>query len=261
MGQVITLVAATMAGPALVLGWSLAYPIGCWSLALPAVAVFVMMLAGRDRMSWRRRCLADCLFIEGSPLHRLLRSRVLISIAALLVAMVLTSVLMMTIPRWDFSILAIVALDALAITALYLWLHGMSAGLLRVNRAGRTLFARVWTVRLNVLLMLPVLVLVQLQQPPPDYLDDALQLRSTLQAASTSVASECLLVDALVRLGREGEAFAWWVIMKATQAIEQEVLRWVAWLLFLLSGSLSLWAYSSFCAQLVHHAQRRMQAA
>ncbi len=261
MGQVITLVAATMAGPALALGWSLVYPLGCWSLVLPAVVVFVLTLAGRDRMSWRRRCLADCLFIEGSPLHRLLRSRILISLAALIVAMTLASVLMMTIPRWDFSILAIVALDALAITALYLGLHRMSAGLLRVNRRCRALFARVWTVRLNVLLMLPALVLIQLQQPPPNYLDDALQLRPTLQAASASVASECLPVDALVRLGREGEAFAWWVIMKATQAVEQEVLRWVAWLMFLLSGSLSLWAYSSFCAQLLHHAQRRMRAA
>lgn len=260
MGQVITLVVATMAGPALMLGWSLVYPLGCWSLVLPAVAVFVLMLAGRARMLWRRRCLADCLFVDGSPLHRLLRSRILISLAALIVAMALTSVLMMTVPRWDFSILAIVALDALLITALYLWLHRASAGLLRVNRACRSLFARVWTVRVNVLLMLPLLVLVQLQQPPPDYLDGALQLRPTLQAASASVASECILVDAVVRLGREGEAFAWWVIMKATQAIEQEVLRWVAWLLFLLSGSLSLWAYSSFCAQLVHHAQGRMQA-
>jgi hypothetical protein len=256
---VITMVAATMAGPAMVLGWSVIYRFGCWSLLLPAIVGFVLMLAGRDRMSWRRRCLADCLFVEGSPLHRLLRARVLISLVALVGAMALTAVLMMTIPRWDMSVLAIVALDALAITALYLWLYTTSAGLLRVNTACRTLFARVWAVRFNVLLILPILVIVQLQQPLPDYLDGDRQLRPTLQAATASVASGCHLVDAVVRLGREGEAFAWWAIMKATQAIEQRVLRWVAWLLFLLSGSLSLWAYSSFCAQLVHYAQGRMQ--
>jgi hypothetical protein len=249
-----------MAGPAMVLGWSLLYRFGCWSLLLPAIVVSVLTLAGRDRMSWRRRCLADCLFIEGSLLHRLLRARVLISLVALIVAITLAAVLMMSIPRWDISALAIVALDALAITALYLWLHWTSAGLLRVNSACRTLFARVWTVRLNVLLILPILVVVQLQQPLPDYLDGDRQLRPTLQAATASVASDCPLVDAVVRLGREGEAFAWWAIMKATQAIEQRVLRWVAWLLFLLGGSLSLWAYSSFCVQLVHYAQGRMQA-
>lgn len=261
MGPVIPLVAATIAGPTMLLGWSLIYPLGCWSMLLPAIVAAVLTLARRDRLAWRRRCLADCLFAGGSPLHRLLRSRFLITLAAAGVALMLTGVLIITIPRWDFTILAIIALDGLLITALFAWLHRLSGGRLGVNPAHRTLFARVWTVRINVLTMLPLLMLVQLQQPPPDYLDRDGHLRATLQDASASVTSECVPVDTLVRLGREGEAFAWWAILKATQAIEQRLLRWIAWLVFLLSGSLSLWAYSSFCVQLVHYARWRKEAA
>ena len=97
-------------------------------------------------------------------------------------------------------------------------------------------------------------------EPPPWVFIAVKPIPSSLQAATASVASDCPLVDAAIRLGREGEAFAWWAILKATQAIEQRGLRWIAWLWFLLSGSLSLWAYSSFCVQLVHYAQGRMQA-
>jgi hypothetical protein len=261
MGPVIPLVAATIAGPTMLLGWSLIYPLGCWSALLPAIVAAVLTLARRDRLAWRRRCLADCLFTSGSPLHRLLRSRALITLGAAAVALLLTGVLVVSIPRWDFTILAVVALDGLLITALFAWLYHVSGGWLGVNPTHRTLFARVWTVRVNVLAMLPLLMLVQLQQPAPDYLDRDGQLRATLQAASASVTSECVAVDTLVRLGREGEAFAWWAILKATQAIEQRLLRWIAWLVFLLSGSLSLWAYGSFCVQLVHYAHPHREAA
>jgi hypothetical protein len=256
MTQVVVLVAAAVAGPAMLLLWSLVYRAGCWSLLVPAGVVAVLTAAGRDRLLWRRHCLADCLFVEGSALHRLLRSRILVTLIAAAVATGLTAVLMAQIPSWSFEIVALLALDALLLATLYVALYRLAAGGLHVNPGRRGVLAKSGAVALNLLLVVPALLLVQLQQAPPQYLDAALRLGPTLQAASDSVASGCPLVDQLVRLGQEGEAFAWWLTLRATRAIDDAQLRWIAWLLFLASGTLSLWAYGSFCVQLIHYAQR-----
>ena len=256
MGIVIALIAATVAGPAMLLLWSLIYPTGCWSLTLPAFVAVVLMLAGREGALRRRRCLADCWFTQGSLLHRLLTSAVLITLTAMVVATLLTAVLMASIPSWGLEILALLALDSLAITTLYFVFHRAAAGGLKVSPGFRTLVARNWTVALNVPVMVAALLYVQLQQAPPDYLDESLRLGPTLEAASGSVSSACPLVDRLSRLGQETAAVSWWLALKATQVIEDRRVRWAAWVLFLLSGTLSLWAYSRFCVQLVYYAHR-----
>ncbi|MDH3527337.1 MAG: hypothetical protein OEN52_10265 [Gammaproteobacteria bacterium] len=257
MLNVVALVAATVTGPAILLLWSLIYTTACWSLALPAVVMIVLMLAIREGALRRRRCLADCWFSQGSALHRLVSSATLITLIALVISSAFTAVLMASIPSWDFEVLALLALDSLAITALYFIFHRAATNVLRVNRGFRALFARHWTVAVNVPVMVVALLSIQLQQSPPDYLDQSLQLGPSLEAASVSVSSACPVVDRLARLGQESEAFSWWFTLKVTRAIEDERVRWVAWIAFLVSGTLTLWAYSRFCVQLVYYAHRK----
>jgi len=256
MGIVIAFIAAIIAGPAMLLLWSLIYPAACWSLAVPLFITLILTLAIREGALRRRRCLADCWFATGSPLHRLFSSPVIVTLIAAVIATMLTAVLMITIVSWDFEILALLALDSLVITVVYLGFYRTAAGTLKINPGFRTLFARNWSVAINVPLMVVALFFWQLQQPPPDYLDSSLRLEPSIQAASDSVTSSCPLVDSMLRLGRESEAVSWWLALKATRAIEDNQLRWVAWILFLVSGTLILWAYSRFCVQLVYYAHR-----
>jgi hypothetical protein len=257
MLNVFVLVAATVTGPAILLLWSLIYSTACWSLVLPAVVMIVLMLAIREGALRRRRCLADCWFSKGSLLHRLLSSATLITLIAAAISSAFTVVLMASVPSWDFEVLALLALDSLAITALYFIFHRAATHVLRVNHGFRALFARHLSVTLNVPVMVVALLFIQLQQSPPDYLDKSLQLGPSLEAASVSVSSACPVVDRLARLGQESEAFSWWFTLKVTRAIEDERVRWVAWIAFLVSGTLILWAYSRFCVQLVYYAHRK----
>ncbi len=252
----IALVSAIATGPALLLIWSLIYPAQCGVLALPAVIALILTLAARDRIRRRRECLANCYFVTGSLLHRLLRSTIVVTLAAFVVSAALTTVLLVSVPTWGFEVLALLALDSLVITLLYFGFFQVAGGLLKVNQAFRSLFARNWAVAVNVPLVLVALLMIQLRQTPPAYIDPSLDLGATMHAASLGVSSQCGIVDTLTRLNREAEAFSWWLMIKGTGTIEDSSLRWVAWLFFLLSGTLGLLAYSRLCTQLVYYAHR-----
>ena len=252
----IALVSAIATGPALLLIWSLVYPAQCWVLALPTFIALSLTLAARDRIRRRRECLANCYFVNGSLLHRLLRSMIAITLAAFFVSAALTTILLVSVPSRGFEVLALLALDSLAITLLYFGFFQLAGGLLKVNQAFRSLFARNWAVAVNVPLVLVALLMIQLHQTPPAYIDPSLDLGATMHAASLNVSSRCGIVDTLIRLNREAEAFSWWLMIKGTGAIEDSRLRWVAWIFFLLSGTLGLLAYSRLCTQLVYYAHR-----
>lgn len=247
---------AVAAGPLLLLSWSLLYSGPCVVLLIPALMTLLLTLAARDQLRQRRRCSADCFFVEGTLLHRLVSSTKLVTLISLAVSLALTTVLLVSVPAWGLAVMVLLTLDALLIALLYFGLFRAASGGLRVRGAFRYLFARRWAVMVNLPLVLVALLWLQLQQPPPAWLDDSLDLEATLRAASESVGSQCPLVDSAVRLNSEKEAFSWWLTLKGTAALEDTRLRWAAWLLFLLSGSLALWAYSRLCVYLISSAHR-----
>lgn len=256
MERTIVLVIAIIAGPVILLAWSMIYPALCWSLVIPVLVAVILTAAARDPLRKRRQCIADCYFVEGSLLHRLLRSTKMITLSSFVVSAVLTTILLVGVPAWGFQILALLVLDSLLITLFYFTLFHAAAGALQVNEAFRYLFAKRWAIAVNVPLVVAALLFIQLQQPPPAYVDGSLNLEATLRAASDSIGSECPVVDQLIRLNREKDGFSWWLMLKGSASIGDSRIRWVAWLMFLLSGTLGLWAYSGLCVQLVYTAHR-----
>jgi hypothetical protein len=249
-------VVATIIGPILLLSWTLIYPLSCWVLLIPFLITILLTLAAREQLRHRRQCIADCFFVEGSLLHRFLRGTSLITLTSFVVSAVLTTALLSTAVGWGFPVLALLTVDALLIPLLYLGFYGTATSMLRVNAAYRHLFAQRWAVTTNLLLLVPTLLFIQLQQQPPAWIDGSLNLSATLHAASDSVGSACPIVDSLVRLNQEKDALSWWLIIKGTRGTDDNLIRWVAWLLFLLSGTLSVLAFSRLCVYLVYIAHR-----
>ena len=250
----IPLIFAIAAGPLLLLIWSLTYSAQCWALGLPLIIILISTLASRDRLRHRRHCLADCYFVRGSLLNRILRSTTLITLTSAAIATLLTVILLSSTPGWSIEILTVLAMDSMLITMLYFGLLYAAQGALKVNQGFRSIFARNWAVAINVPIVVVALLLLQLREPPPAYLDPSLDLAATMQAASFELSSKCQIIDLLIRSQQEAEAFSWWLMIKSSSVIDDSHLRWVVWLFFLLSGALGLLAYSRFCVQLVYYA-------
>lgn len=252
----IPLIFAIAAGPLLLLLWSLTYSLQCWALGLPLIIILIATVAARDRIRHRRQCLADCYFVRDSLLHRVLRSTTIITVISVVIATFLTVILLSSTPGWSIEMLALLAIDSIVIATLYFGLLHAANGVFKVNEGFRSIFARNWTVAINVPAVVVALLLLQLREPPPDYLDPSLDLTTTMQAASNELTSKCQIIDTLIRTQQEAEAFSWWLMVKSSSVIEDGHLRWAVWLFFLLSGALGLLAYSRFCVQLVHYAQQ-----
>jgi len=256
--EVSVIVAAIAAGPLLLLVWSAFYASSCVVLLIPLLIVMVLTIATREQLRQRRRCVANCYFVSGSLLHRLVSSTKLVTLLSLAVSVGLTTLLLASVPGWGLPVLGLLALDAVLIALLYFGLLRAASSGLRVRGPFRYLFARRWAVMVNLPLVLTALLWLQLQQPPPLWLDGAMNLEETLRAASESVGSQCPLIDKVVRLNMEKDAFSWWLTLKGSGFIDDSRLRWVAWLLFLLSGTLALWAYSRLCVYLISSAHHRL---
>jgi len=243
--------AAIMLALALLWVWRETYDATCLGFLPAAMVVAVIAVAAREQALRRRYCLAECWFTAGSLPARILRSRVLVTLRALLVSLFTGGVLLLSLPLWKGPMLIALALDSLIVAMLFSALRALSARIFQPR--SQLLLVKSWTVAFNTLLMAGVLFYMQLYSLVPDYLDDS--LRATLDAASKQIASNCPPVDTLAGLYQEKDAFAWWLMVQGSDRLDVPSLRWAAWTIFLLSGTLGLWAYSRLLVQMIAFAQ------
>jgi hypothetical protein len=248
--------AASGLGLVILLVWREIHPAQCFTLVIPLGVAAVLTAGLREGALRHRECAATCYFEPGSVIARLLRSRTLVTVYSLVLAMVLSTALALSLLSWGPPELALLALDALLIIpVLYLGFLRNPGRWLGLRRETAYVVAKGWTVAINVVGLMTTLAVMQLHSPPPRYLDES-DLGVSMANASRRVESECAVVDTLARLHLEKEAFAWWLMIRASNGIEDRHLRWAAWIVFLVSGSLSVWGFSRFSVQLVDLAHR-----
>ena len=252
------LVGGMLLGPLLVLGWALASPAGCASVAIPVLFAIVLSRAVFEQRVARRRCLAGCWFEGGSALYRLLHGRIVAGTVAALAAVVGTAALMAAVALADILAVAALAADGMLVAFLYI----VFAYLARTRLHVRPGFARIFAVRataiVNTLVMLAVLVTFAVNRPVPAYIDPHLDLAATLDAAVAGTGSACAPLAQVLAAAKEGEAFGWWLMLRANETVDSDPLRWLAWGLFLSGGTLGLWAYGTLCARAVAWGSRRV---
>lgn len=223
---------ATIAGPVIILGWLVFYAFSCFALVFFVVAALILTLSYRERLWRRRTCIANCWFIKGSILYRVLHSRLWVTVVAFGTAVFFSAILFLTAVSWSPVQVGIIAADSLLILVLYTGVYHLSARAFGVHQEYRGLFSRGWTVAVNMLLLAAVLLLVQLESPPPDYINDSDDVSETLQAASAAARSQCEWVSLPVQLRQQSEALMWRAVLAGNRAIDDARLRWLLWLFF-----------------------------
>ena len=255
-GYIAIVVTGIIASPLLLLIWTLIYPHSCWNLIIPLIVLLILAHATWEQLYQRRLCIAECYFNHGTMLHRLTSGTSVVALISISISLVLTIALLTSSVSWGFLELSVLALDALLVALLYVLFSHLAKEALGINSTFQHLFAKHWAVSANIIIVLIAFLVIQLQQTPPEWIDGSLDLRATLFSASEGVGSDCTVVDRLVRLNQEKDALSWWLMIKSTSGIEQSHIRWVAWLLFLVSGTLSIWAYSRLCVAFISLAHR-----
>ncbi|MEL6977686.1 MAG: hypothetical protein AAGM38_03280 [Pseudomonadota bacterium] len=249
--RALRVLAAIVAALGVLAAWRFTFPVSCAALAAPAAVLILVGLGLRESGVARRRFFASFYFKDGTWLRALFSRTLLVSILAFLTATIPVAALCLDLTTWSPNELALLAANAVVL----LVLMRMFEALLRSGAEPAILpvLVKRWSVAVNTLLLLAGLAMVRLYTPAPAYVDPSLVVM--IETASAQLGSDCAWIDAALQLQIGKEALGWWLIGWSEGRLgggEAEYLRWLAWILFLVSGSFSAFAYSWFLAHIMH---------
>lgn len=240
------LIAAPLIVMAALLVWRETYDSQCGSLGIPLLAIAIIGYQTAQYAIYRRRCFADCFFNERSRLHRYYHRAAIPVLLAVVLSVVAGLSLILSALTWSVPVLMLLGVDGLVVAAVIPRGVGVLARHLRPAMAGTA--SRSLLASANALLLLPPLLAVQYYSPFPTFLDQA-SLANTISQAHEALGSQCLPTDLAVKFHAAKEGISWWLMLRASVELAEPNYRWVAWPLFLISGSLSVWAYSKLIVQ------------
>jgi hypothetical protein len=239
-------------GFTLLLIWKLVYHIGCYTMVLPIVIGIIIMLSVRESFIKSKACVADCYFKDKSFFDTLMRGRIFVNILSLIVSLVLSLTLMLYLTISSLNELVFLFFDIFIIYILYIWLINSTKNSL--NDKIRYSIIKDWVVSINSFLFLLVLIYIKLNSYVPSYIENS--LTQSIENASILMHSSCNVVDYLVKVNIEKEAMSWWLMLNINHNIDNENYRLISWIIFLLNGGLSMFAYSRFMIQLLDFSYR-----
>ena len=244
-------IAAGAAAMAALLVWRVTYGAHCVAALIPCAVIFLIAYQSVEFGLAKRRCLANCFLPPATMIHRLATGRVVAFAVAIAGSLIAGGLLILNLVLWRPPVLALLAVDAALIALVLPGIERAFARGLRSEMVG--IAAKHALTIANGLVLLVLLVVVELHAPIPVARDVTWQ--EALRAATQAVGSDCPQIDVLVRLYAEKEAMTWWLMLSADTAVASSTFRFAAWFLFLLSSSLSVWAFSRFVVQAVHLAR------
>lgn len=245
------MIAAIAVCLAVLAAWRETYALSCAALLIPAFVFLSVAFGIRESGVLRRRFFASFYFKDGSWLRGFFSRTFLVTLAALIGAVLPTLSLCLDLTIWTPQELAVVAGGALTLALLLKLFDTMTWRAARPE--AREVLVKRWAVGVNTALLVAALLTVKLMNPPPAYV--ALTLNDTLEAAP-KLASVCpWITDALWFQVRK-EAVTWWLWVRTETLLigGVDLLRWLSGAIFLISGSLSAYAFSRFLAQFAYAA-------
>lgn len=236
--------------------WQGIYRAPCIVLIVPLIGFTILFLGLRDSAIKRRRMIASAFLEPDSPLFPWMTRKIIITLQAMVVAAVLTVALFLSATMWGSAQWWLLCGDALLIVALHAILNTW------LEKGGvRTLISPVlsrrWVTAINVPILLILMFTLQLNSAPPERIYDQ-KLSQIVELAAKSTGSECRWVNTLVKLQRESDAMTWWLMVRGSAQIGNELIRWLAWIAFLLGGGVTWWGFSRLVVESVDFVHRAL---
>jgi len=246
----------TLAAVAAVLGgWYVAYPYGCYATLLFFLFWGVIASSFIDLKMFERRCLKRCYLQHGSIVAKLLLSPVAVTIFFLILSFMMALSAFLAVVDLPWGVLAYLILHVVAVTLLYRWLGRLFEGVFKDGY--RQLLAREWAINLTALMLIGIVFYAAYEGDVPRYILP--DLDASIRAATNSIGSACGPSDTALRFHREIEAVSWWFMTKESEMVGSDLLRLGSWILFLLYNSMAVLGINRFIAQVVYMRERGLR--
>ena len=214
---------------------------GCLALSLlmfPVIALIALNILEVKMM--QKRAFARMYLVDASWLGQLLTSKFMASIWAVIKAIVFTFILFLEASDWSRWIWVLLLLDIPLLAVSYNWLNRILQRQVRQAQSG--IVSRRILVSLNTALLAIIIASGQFLTDQPDYRQYSWQ--ETITHAAGASRAGCEIIAPLARLKSIKDALGWRLAASELGGLQSMAAAIMGWCIFLLSSSLSIWAFS-----------------
>lgn len=214
---------------------------GCLMLSLLIFPVTALIGFNMLEVTFmRRRAFANMYLAHSSWLAGLLTRKFFPTVWAVIKALVFTFILFLEASDWALWIWIILFIDIILLAITHGWLSKLLQ--LQVKPGQTGIISRRILVSINTMLLSVTIASGQFLTTQPDYREYSWQ--ETITYAASMSQSGCELIAPLHRLKSIKDAVGWRLAANGLSGLQNILAALLGWLVFLLSSSLSLWAFS-----------------
>lgn len=188
----------------------------------------------------RKHAFAHMYLAEHSWLGQLLTRKFMSTVWAVIKSLVFTFILFAEASGWSLWIWILLFFDILLLAAVHGWLNQLLGSQVKHGQAG--IISRRILVTFNTMLLSIIIASGQFLTAQPDYRSYSWQ--ETIAYAASMSQAKCEIIAPLARLKSVKDAVGWRLAANGLSGLQSMAAAILGWLIFLLSSSLSLWAFS-----------------
>jgi len=228
--------------------WIISYEYHCIAIIFPIIILAIISHSFIELKMQERRCLKKCYFKKETIVARILSSRSTVVVVYLILSIMMSITIVSS------------AIDYTPIWWLYLVVHTLLslilyraisyASLSTINSSYHKLFAREWTINGMTLLILPFFIYLSLNSYTPEYLKEGFV--ETLDSASSTISSECIIINRILTWSRELDALLWWLVYSSATYAKASWIKAIIWIGFIIYNSIALLGINRLIVQIIY---------
>jgi hypothetical protein len=228
--------------------WKITYSYHCLALVFPLILLAVIAWSLIEIKIHKRLCFKNCYFKETSILARFLTSKITVIVFYLLVSVVMTASIAYSIVDYPKELWGYIALHIMIVIVIFKFLNKKLAS--SIHAKYLHLFSREMTINISMLLFIFAYIYIVVNGHEPTYLREA--LGETMKAATNSIHSQCYIVDYVLRLKTELDAWFWWSVIYTSEVMDNRILKYSMWTAFITINGLAILGINRFIVQIVY---------
>jgi len=218
--------------------WVFTYKYTCFSLIFPIISLTLISKNSFELLKTKKICNANCYLNKNSFIYTLLTGRIFIFIFSLVISIIITTSLFIYAITFNIYDIIIVILSGISVIVLYNKYQNTKI----FSENVKNIFVKNIAVFTNTLIFTIILVVININQTPPSFIDN--NLLNTITNASKEVYSVCPFNQIISKVTMELQSIKWWIMVKFSINNHNEAIKIIVWLLFLISNYLVILGFS-----------------
>ena len=230
------------------------------SSCIAFISLFVVLVI----LSWsllefklqQRECAYSCLFTNSSFLYKFFTSPYLITVLLTLYSVVLTATIFLELLFFSKLIWIYLLFHILFMVYLY---NKLRIGLKKsVTPKMLKLVAREFSIKIGSFILFGVFSLSLYYGGAPEYIASSIT-QTQVNISHSSIGSSCEIIDTFIQMKLYLYTNSYWALSNLTQTLQSEYAKYLLWVLFIVSNSLSALGLNRVVGQIIYMFDKYME--